>query len=187
MIFMIFLFNFFQKFMYFINLKLQNTKLTIFSIIIVLYHFNLTYIARLINFKVAMVLFFLLTSCVARYEKHGYIFDTYQPNMFQKGVSSKRTVLHDLGSPTIYFKLNNKEHFIYFYEEIKHLLFFKPKTTDRKILLITFDSLENIKDLEFYNLNNENSDFKFSHETTKINRKNTLVDYFIENISKFGS
>ena len=173
--------------MYFINLKLQNTKLTIFSIIIVLYHFNLTYIARLINFKVAMVLFFLLTSCVARYEKHGYIFDTYQPNMFQKGVSSKRTVLHDLGSPTIYFKLNNKEHFIYFYEEIKHLLFFKPKTTDRKILLITFDSLENIKDLEFYNLNNENSDFKFSHETTKINRKNTLVDYFIENISKFGS
>ncbi len=173
--------------MYFINLKLQNTKLTIFPIIIVLYHFNLTYIARLINFKVAMVLFFLLTSCVARYEKHGYIFDTYQPNMFQKGVSSKRTVLHDLGSPTIYFKLNNKEHFIYFYEEIKHLLFFKPKTTDRKILLITFDSLENIKDLEFYNLNNENSDFKFSHETTKINRKNTLVDYFIENISKFGS
>ena len=173
--------------MYFINLKLQNTKLTIFPIIIVLYHFNLKYIARLINFKVAMVLFFLLTSCVARYEKHGYIFDTYQPNMFQKGVSSKRTVLHDLGSPTIYFKLNNKEHFIYFYEEIKHLLFFKPKTTDRKILLITFDSLENIKDLEFYNLNNENSDFKFSHETTKINRKNTLVDYFIENISKFGS
>ncbi len=173
--------------MYFINLKLQNTKLTIFPIIIVLYHFNLTYIARLINFKVAIVLFFLLTSCVARYEKHGYIFDTYQPNMFQKGVSSKRTVLHDLGSPTIYFKLNNKEHFIYFYEEIKHLLFFKPKTTDRKILLITFDSLENIKDLEFYNLNNENSDFKFSHETTKINRKNTLVDYFIENISKFGS
>ena len=56
-----------------------------------------------------------------------------------------------------------------------------------KILLITFDNFETVKDLEFYNLSHENLDFKFSHETTKINRKNTLVDYFIENISKFGS
>ena len=164
---MIFLFNFFQQFLYFINSKLQNIKFTIFPVII--------------------VSFFCLNSCVARYEKHGYIFDTYKSNMFQKGVSSKRTVLNDLGSPTVYFKLNNKEYFIYFYEEIKHLLFFKPKTTDRKILLITFDNFENIKDLEFYNLNHENRDFKFSNETTKINHHNSLVDYFIENISKFGS
>ncbi len=162
MIFMIFLFNLFQRFVYFINLKLA-------------------------NFLIIIGLLFCFTACVARYEKHGYMFDTYKPNMFQKGVSSKRTVLNDLGSPTIYFKLNNKEHFIYFYEEIKHLLFFQPKTTDRKILLITFDNFETIKDLEFYNLSHENPDFKFSHETTKIKRKNTLVDYFIENISKFGS
>ncbi len=151
----------------FINLKLKNTKLTIFLIII--------------------TSFFCLNSCVSRHEKHGYMFDIYKSNIFQKGVSSKRTVLNYLGSPTTYFKLNNKEYFIYFYEEIKHLLFFKPKTIDRKILLITFDNFDNIKDLEFYNLSHENQDFKFSHETTKVKRKNTLVDYFIENISKFGS
>ena len=67
-----------------------------------------------------------LTSCVARYEKHGYMFDAYQTNLLQKNVSSKRTVLDYLGSPTIYFKLNNKEHFLYFSEEIKYFLFFKP-------------------------------------------------------------
>jgi outer membrane protein assembly factor BamE (lipoprotein component of BamABCDE complex) len=128
-----------------------------------------------------------LTSCVARYEKHGYMFDAYQTNLLQKNVSSKRTVLDYLGSPTIYFKLNNKEHFLYFSEEIKYFLFFKPKAVDRKILLITFDNLDTVKDLEFYNLNNENKDFKFSNETTKIKHNNGLVDYFIENISKFGS
>jgi hypothetical protein len=112
---------------------------------------------------------------------------TVQTNLLQKNVSSKRTVLDYLGSPTIYFKLNNKEHFLYFSEEIKYFLFFKPKAVDRKILLITFDNLDTVKDLEFYNLNNENKDFKFSNETTKIKHNNNLVDYFIENISKFGS
>jgi outer membrane protein assembly factor BamE (lipoprotein component of BamABCDE complex) len=128
-----------------------------------------------------------LTSCVARYEKHGYMFDVYHENMLQKNVSSKRTVLNYLGSPTIHFKLNNKEHFLYFSEEIKHFLFFKPKATERKILLITFDNSDTMQNLEFYNHNNENHEFRFSKETTPIKHNNNLVDYFIENISKFGS
>jgi outer membrane protein assembly factor BamE (lipoprotein component of BamABCDE complex) len=115
------------------------------------------------------------------------MFDLYQPNSLQKKISSQRTVLENLGSPTIAITIDNKQHFMYLSEDVRHLLFFKPKVIERNILLINFDDNNYIADISSYNLANENSDFKFSSQTTAIKRKNNLVDHFINNTSKLGS
>lgn len=146
--------------------------------------FMLYFLSRLIFLLLA---FSPLFSCISRIEKRGYMFDLYQPNSLQKKISSQRTVLENLGSPTIAITIDNKQHFMYLSEDVRHLLFFKPKVIERNILLINFDDNNYIADISSYNLANENSDFKFSSQTTAIKRKNNLVDHFINNTSKLGS
>ena len=118
--------------------------------------------------KILPILFLIIftTSCLSRIENKGYSFNLTDYEV-KKGLSSKEEVSKNMGSPTLINYIDDKIFWIYFEEEVRKLLFLKPKILKRKILLITFDKNNIVKDLKHYNIKDENN-IKFSHNTTKV-------------------
>ncbi len=69
-----------------------------------------------------------------------------------------------MGQPSFISETDQKEFWVYYSEDIKKFLFFKPEAIDRKIVTITFNNkniVENIKtfDLKDQNLININPNY----------------------------
>ena len=119
------------------------------------------------------IIFFTLSSCSFRVDKSGYMFENNDINFIKKGVTSKNTLLKNLGSPTTQSFIKNKEVWIYYSESIKHVLFFKPEIVERDILVIKFDDEDRVnyfkkldlKDGDFKNSFNPNKTFVESHKS----------------------
>ena len=120
------------------------------------------------NFLIFLSLTFLLGGCLNRLEKHGYMFDLSDYNLIEKDISSKERVLRIMGSPTIVSNLNSQEAWIYYAEEVNHFLFFYPTIKDRKVLLLRFDDSEIVRDVEFFDLKNEDRKMAFVSKFTAV-------------------
>lgn len=119
------------------------------------------------TFLIFLALAFL-TGCLMRTEKHGYMFDLSDHNLIEKDISSKERVLKLMGSPTLVSNLDYQEAWIYYAEEVKHFLFFYPSVKDRKILLLKFDDSEIVRNVEFFDLKNEDRKTSFSSKYTVV-------------------
>jgi outer membrane protein assembly factor BamE (lipoprotein component of BamABCDE complex) len=113
-----------------------------------------------------------LSSCLSRVEKKGYMFDLSDVHLLTEGVTSKEETLRYMGSPTLISYLD-EEVWFYFAEERKHLLFFKPETVSRDILLVKFDNSTTIKELQRLSLNDENKKIDFSQKFTEVGEHET--------------
>jgi len=101
-------------------------------------------------------------------EKHGYRFDLSDYHLIEKDISSKEKVLKVMGSPTLVSNLDNREAWIYYSEDVNYLLFFYPNVKDRKILLLRFDDSEIVRNLEFFDLKNEDHKISFASKHTDV-------------------
>jgi outer membrane protein assembly factor BamE (lipoprotein component of BamABCDE complex) len=121
-------------------------------------------------------LFFIFTlliccSCnITRIDKRGYMFDSSGYETLQEGVTTKQRVLTMMGSPTIISDLSDEELWIYYHEDVKELLFFKPKVINRTIIALTFDDQQTVKQLKSYDLSAEEN-LAFSKDFTKIQNR----------------
>jgi outer membrane protein assembly factor BamE (lipoprotein component of BamABCDE complex) len=109
-----------------------------------------------------------LTSCIIQNEKRGYSFELSDYQLAKEGVSNQEMVVKTMGSPTFISEgSDSKELWVYFSEDVRKLLFFKPKILDRKIMTISFDETGIVRKINNYDLNDENS-LKFVSEFTEV-------------------
>ncbi len=121
--------------------------------------------------KNALICLFItsaLTSCLSRVDKHGYMFDLSDHHLLQSGITTKERVLNIMGSPTVVADLNDDEIWIYYAEDVKRLLFFKPDVVARNVISIKFDDSQTIKELVNYDISHE-STLEFASNYTKVN------------------
>jgi len=117
---------------------------------------------------IVIILIFFLTSCLSRVENKGYSFYLTDYKI-KRGLSGKDEIIKNMGSPTLISYIDNEAFWIYFEEEVRKLLFFKPKILSRKILLVTFDENNIVKTLDHYELDDENN-IKFNEKHTKVRK-----------------
>lgn len=135
------------------------------------------------KFLTFLLLFFTIFACSFRVDKSGYMFDNNNIDFIKKGVTSKNTLLKSLGTPTIISEINDKELWIYYSENIKHILFFKPKVIDRDILLLKFDEEERVNYVKKLDLEDEDKRYFFNQNETFVeSHKNNLFKTIYENI-----
>lgn len=92
-------------------------------------------------FKFFLIFLFLtISSCLSRYNDHGYMFKDVDIDMIDPGFSNKKQVLAIMGSPTVTLYGENSENWIYLAEKVRNLLFLIPKTTERRVFSVYFDN-----------------------------------------------
>lgn len=116
-------------------------------------------------------------SCAPHITKHGYIFESDNLQMISEGVTDKEAVLKIMGSPTIVSDVDYRdESWIYYSEDVKSFLFFKPEIIDRKILLVEFNNEGTIKNLQKISFLDDSKTMKFTSDFTTVN--NHKVGFF---------
>jgi outer membrane protein assembly factor BamE (lipoprotein component of BamABCDE complex) len=116
----------------------------------------------------ALLLLLLVSSCLSRVEKRGYMFNLSDHEVLLEGVTSKKKVVNLMGSPTLISDLDAEEAWIYYSEDINNVLFFKPKITSRTMLVLKFDQLNVIKDLKKIDFSDEEKKLEFNSDYTKV-------------------
>jgi len=131
------------------------------------------------------ILLLALSSCISRVEKHGYMFDLTEIEALQEGITSKERVLKIMGSPTLVSELGNDESWIYYSEDVKHVLFFKPTTQERQVLVLTFGDNGVIRNLNKVNLSDEDEKIVFATNFTSTDDHETsLFKSFFSNVGQ---
>lgn len=134
----------------------------------------------------AFIILILASSCLSRIEKEGYIFDQEVTKKLTKGVSTKADVLHLMGSPTTISDFDD-EVWIYYSQETKSLLFFKPKIIKREVMVINFLNNNKISKVENYDLSDE-KDINFSDKFTTVKgHEKGMIREFFGNIGQVGA
>lgn len=136
--------------------------------------------------KIFLTIFLLaLSSCITRVEKHGYMFDLSETEALQEGITSRERVLKIMGSPTLVSELGNDETWIYYSEDVEHLLFFKPTTQQRQVLVLTFENNGIIRNLNKVSLSDEDEKLAFASNFTAIDDHETsLFKSFFSNVGQ---
>ena len=130
-----------------------------------------------------VLIFFIISSCSFRVDKSGYMFENSDINFIKKGVTSKNTLLKNLGSPTVFSYIKNEEVWIYYSESVKHVLFFKPYAIERDILVLKFDEEERVSSFKKLDLNDEDNKYFFNQNKTYVeSHKSNFFKAIYENI-----
>ena len=113
-----------------------------------------------------LVSIFLLTSC-SQIEKRGYSFELSDYQTLKEGIDNKTNTLNAMGYPSLVSNSADGELWIYYSEDVKKLLFFKPEILDRKIIAITFNDNQSIKKIRSYDLKDQNQ-LQINPDYTKV-------------------
>lgn len=131
---------------------------------------------------ICLLLLIALASCISRTNKHGYMFDLSDHDQLKEEITTKDVVLRIMGSPTLVADFSDEETWIYFAEDVKSLLFFKPTIVSRTIISIKFNN-NTIKELQRFDLSNQ-SDLKFAINYTEV--KSNKIGFFKSILSNIG-
>jgi len=135
------------------------------------------------KFYIFLIILFTASSCSFRVDKSGYMFENNDINFIQKGVTSKNTLLKNLGSPTIISYAKDKEVWIYYSENIKYILFFKPTFVEREILVLKFDEEQRVNYIKKLDLEDEDNRYFFNQNETYVeSHKSNFFKKIYENI-----
>ncbi len=107
-----------------------------------------------------------LTSC-SQIEKRGYSFELSDYQLLKEKINNKNDALNFMGYPSFVSEADQKELWIYYSEDVKKLLFFKPEILDRKIITISFDNNNVVEKIKSYDLADQNS-VKFNQNYTEV-------------------
>jgi outer membrane protein assembly factor BamE (lipoprotein component of BamABCDE complex) len=97
----------------------------------------------------------------------GYMFELSDHDVLQEGVTSKERVLKIMGSPTLISDFDS-EVWIYYSEDVKNFLFFKPEITERNVLVIKFNDAQIIKEMKKINFADEAKKLNFVSNYTAV-------------------
>ncbi|MES2677327.1 MAG: hypothetical protein V4612_03310 [Pseudomonadota bacterium] len=124
-----------------------------------------------------------LTSC-GQIEKKGYSFELSDYQLLKEKISNKNDALNFMGYPSFVSEIDQKELWVYYSEDIKKLLFFKPEILDRKIITISFDNHNIVEKIKNYDLSDQGS-IKFNPNYTAVaNQKKSWWSQIFGNIGQ---
>lgn len=131
----------------------------------------------------------VLASCVSRVERHGYMFDMSGYDAVQVGVTNKEKLLKLMGSPTLITDFEGDRlqdsRWIYYSEDVKHFLFFRPKIVERKIVVMSFDEADMVNHIKTIDLNDDKAKFKFAQNQTPVgDHQRGLLKAFFSNVGQ---
>lgn len=134
----------------------------------------------------AILVLCFTVSCIARdVSQKGYIINKDNLDNVQIGLTNKENVVKYLGYPL------NKSYFndniwIYYSYKIKEVLFFKPKITEQKILIIEFNNKTDlIKNLSLYDIKSDKN--KILDIGNDINKdKSGVIKDILNNIGQIS-
>ena len=134
------------------------------------------------SFLVALAL--ILSSCNP-VDKTGYRFEYSDAHLLKKGITSKENVQKIMGSPTLISYLD-EETWIYYLQDEKKFMFFRPEILDRKITTISFDEYQIIDKINHYNLADQNQIQLAQLKTNdvQINEKKSFFSRIFSNIGQ---
>ena len=136
------------------------------------------------NFLCYIFLLITVSSCVSRVDKMGYIFELSDHDILQEGITSKERVLKIMGSPTLISDFDS-EVWIYYSEDVKNFLFFKPEVTERNVLVIKFNDAEIVKEMKRINFSDEVKKLNFvSNYTTVDSHKTGFFKSIFSNVGQ---
>jgi len=95
-----------------------------------------------------------ITSC-SQIEKKGYSFELSDYQLLQEKINNKNDVINFMGYPSFVSESDQKELWVYYSEDIKKILFFKPEILDRTIVTISFDNKNLISKIKNYGLKDQ--------------------------------
>ena len=110
------------------------------------------------------------------------MFDLSDHDQLKEEITTKDVVLRIMGSPTLVADFSDEETWIYFAEDVKSLLFFKPTIVSRTIISIKFNN-NTIKELQRFDLSNQ-SDLEFATNYTEV--KSNQIGFFKSIFSNIG-
>ena len=119
---------------------------------------QLTILNKMKFLFITLILSMVLTSCKFRIDKSGFLFENIDTNFIQKDITSKNSLLKNMGSPSIITWIEDDEYWIYYSEQIKHILFMKPSIIDRNIIVLKFnpeDRVDYYKKLDLADADNK--------------------------------
>ena len=129
-----------------------------------------------------------LNACISKVDKRGYMFDMSDHNLLQEGITSKERVLKIMGSPTLISDLDSDEAWIYYAEDLKRLLFFKPDVISRDVLVVRFNEVGTIRELSRIDLNDEEKQLQFAANFTNVeSRKIGFLKSLFSNVGQVKS
>lgn len=136
------------------------------------------------NFLCYIFLLITANSCVSRVDKMGYMFELSDHDILQEGITSKERVLKIMGSPTLISDFDS-EVWIYYSEDVKNFLFFKPEVTERNVLVIKFNDAQIIKEMKKINFADEAKKLNFvSNYTTVDSHKTGFFKSIFSNVGQ---
>ena len=118
------------------------------------------------HFIALSILITSLISC-GQIEKNGYSFELSDYQLLKENVDDKNDALNFMGYPSFISEVNQKELWVYYSEDMKKVLFFKPEILDRKIITISFKEQNSVEAIKNYNLKNQTS-IKFNNNYTDV-------------------
>lgn len=118
------------------------------------------------HFIALSILITSLISC-GQIEKKGYSFELSDYQLLKENVDDKNDALNFMGYPSFISEVNQKELWVYYSEDMKKVLFFKPEILDRKIITISFKEQNSVEAIKNYNLKNQTS-IKFNKNYTDV-------------------
>ncbi|MFT6219658.1 MAG: outer membrane protein assembly factor BamE (lipoprotein component of BamABCDE complex) [Myxococcota bacterium] len=117
--------------------------------------------------KKLSILFFLIFISCNPIEKRGYAFELSDYEKLTEEISDKNDVLNFMGYPIFVSEVKDNEIWVYYSEDVKKVLFFRPEILDRQVMAITFDSQNVISKISNYDLDDQ-SDISFSQKYTEV-------------------
>lgn len=123
------------------------------------------------------------TSC-AQIERRGYAFELSGFEYLREEINDKNDVIEQMGSPSFINNINGQELWVYYSEDVKKFLFFKPTILNRKITTINFSIDNKISKISNYDLSNDKKITFVDHYTEVASQKKSWWSEIFSNIGQ---
>jgi outer membrane protein assembly factor BamE (lipoprotein component of BamABCDE complex) len=123
--------------------------------------------------------------CTPQLAKRGQVIDPDAASKLTAGVSTRAEVQRVLGSPTVIGTFD-KDVWYYIGQDMEKVAFFKPETTDRKILAVKFDPKGTVKQVSQLDLSDGKQVELVTRETPTAGNETTLFQDLFGNIGRFA-
>jgi len=133
---------------------------------------------------IVVLIMVILSSCITRIEKQGYMFELVDKLSIESNITSKDRVLDIMGSPTFKSNIGKGESWIYYSQDVRKLLFFKPKVVKREIMILEFGIDNVVSNIREYDLLDKNDKIAFVSKYSAVGEHKT--GFFSELFGNIG-
>ena len=133
-----------------------------------------------------IALVFLSASCSPIVENRGYVFDEKLLDQIKVNETISNDVMDILGSPSTTSAIDASTWY-YIYSKAETVAFYHPTVTDRRVLAVSFNDDNKVKNLKYYGLE-EGKIISYVDRTTPTRgRELTVLQQLFGNLGRLGA